>query len=162
MDLRGLPGVLMPFAAMQTDALSTSAQVWYHGGTAKVTVPKPLSSHPGTPYLPSEIARRRPQWFQGETGAGHGRTQRMAHTQSTGRSRNFERHSTQRYNSGCSTGNTSRRDSPSGVAACMPNRDDRTIIAIVRPIPEKVLQEDPKSLPWYDQARRRSGEGYLC
>ena len=30
--------------------------------------------------------------------------------------------------------------------------------AVVRKIPENVLQEDPKLLVWYDQALTRSGE----
>ena len=37
-------------------------------------------------------------------------------------------------------------------------RDYATIIAVARKIPEKILQEDPKLLMWYDQAVMRSGE----
>jgi len=37
-------------------------------------------------------------------------------------------------------------------------RDYATIIAIARKIPEKILQEDPKLLIWYDQALTRTGE----
>jgi hypothetical protein len=37
-------------------------------------------------------------------------------------------------------------------------RDYATIIAVTRKIPEKILQEDPKLLMWYDQAVTRSGE----
>lgn len=37
-------------------------------------------------------------------------------------------------------------------------RDYRTIIAVAKRIPEKVLQEDPKLLMWYDQAVTRTGE----
>ena len=36
-------------------------------------------------------------------------------------------------------------------------RDYETIIAVAQKIPEKVLQEDPKLLMWYDQAVTRSG-----
>ncbi|MFH1740401.1 MAG: DNA methylase, partial [bacterium] len=37
-------------------------------------------------------------------------------------------------------------------------RDYATIIAVARKIPEKILQEDPKILMWYDQALTRTGE----
>ena len=37
-------------------------------------------------------------------------------------------------------------------------RDYATIIAVARKIPEKILQEDPKLLMWYDQALTRTGE----
>jgi hypothetical protein len=37
-------------------------------------------------------------------------------------------------------------------------RDYATIITVARKIPEKILQEDPKLLMWYDQALTRSGE----
>ena len=37
-------------------------------------------------------------------------------------------------------------------------RDYATIIAVARKIPDKILQEDPKLLMWYDQAVTRMGE----
>ncbi len=37
-------------------------------------------------------------------------------------------------------------------------RDYATIIAVASKIPEKILQEDPKLLMWYDQALTRTGE----
>ena len=37
-------------------------------------------------------------------------------------------------------------------------RDYSTIISVAQKIPEKILQEDPKLLMWYDQALTRSGE----
>ncbi len=37
------------------------------------------------------------------------------------------------------------------------NRDYATIIAVARKIPDKILQEDPKLLMWYDQAVTRTG-----
>lgn len=46
-----------------------------------------------------------------------------------------------------------------GFKLCWQNRDYRTIIAVAQRIPEKVLQEDPKLLMWYDQAVTRSGDG---
>ncbi len=45
-----------------------------------------------------------------------------------------------------------------GFKLCWQNRDYRTIIAVAQRIPEKVLQEDPKLLMWYDHALTRSGE----
>lgn len=36
-------------------------------------------------------------------------------------------------------------------------RDYSTIIAVAEKIPDKVLQEDPKLLMWYDQAVIRTG-----
>ena len=45
-----------------------------------------------------------------------------------------------------------------GFRQCWQNRDYRTIIVIAQRIPEAVLQEDPKLLMWYDQARTRLGE----
>jgi hypothetical protein len=45
-----------------------------------------------------------------------------------------------------------------GFAYCYRNRDYRTIIAVARRIPEKILQDDQKLLMWYDQALTRSGE----
>ena len=36
-------------------------------------------------------------------------------------------------------------------------RDYATIIAVARKIPDKILQEDPKLLMWYDQAVTRIG-----
>jgi hypothetical protein len=45
-----------------------------------------------------------------------------------------------------------------GFKYCWQSRDYRTIIAVAQRIPEKVLQEDPKLLMWYDQALTRSGE----
>ena len=35
-------------------------------------------------------------------------------------------------------------------------RDYDTIIAVARKIPDKILQEDPKLLMWYDQAVTRT------
>jgi hypothetical protein len=45
-----------------------------------------------------------------------------------------------------------------GFKKAWAERDYATIIAVARKIPEKVLQEDPKLLMWYDQALTRSGE----
>jgi len=39
----------------------------------------------------------------------------------------------------------------------MAERDNATIIAIARKIPENVLQEGPKLPMWYDQALTRMG-----
>ena len=39
-------------------------------------------------------------------------------------------------------------------------RDYKTIIAVARKIPEKILQEDPKLLMWYDQAVTRTTNGH--
>lgn len=36
-------------------------------------------------------------------------------------------------------------------------RDYATTIAVARKIPEKILQEDPKLLMWYDKAVTRAG-----
>jgi hypothetical protein len=43
-----------------------------------------------------------------------------------------------------------------GFKHCWQNRDYATIIAVAQRIPETVLQEDPKLLMWYDQARTRT------
>jgi len=45
-----------------------------------------------------------------------------------------------------------------GFKAAWQERDYATIIAVARKIPEKILQEDPKLLMWYDQALTRTGE----
>jgi len=45
-----------------------------------------------------------------------------------------------------------------GFKKAWQERDYTTIIAVARKIPEKILQEDPKLLMWYDQALTRSGE----
>lgn len=45
-----------------------------------------------------------------------------------------------------------------GFKRAWEQRDYTTIIAVARKIPEKVLQEDPKLLMWYDLALTRSGE----
>jgi len=45
-----------------------------------------------------------------------------------------------------------------GFKKAWQERDYTTIIAVARKIPEKVLQEDPKLLMWYDQALTRTGE----
>jgi len=45
-----------------------------------------------------------------------------------------------------------------GFKRAWQNRDYATIIAVAHKISEKVLQEDPKLLMWYDQAITRSGE----
>ena len=45
-----------------------------------------------------------------------------------------------------------------GFKKAWAERDDATIIAAARKIPENVPQEDPKLLIWYDQALTRSGE----
>ena len=45
-----------------------------------------------------------------------------------------------------------------GFKKAWQERDYETIIAVARKIPEKILQEDPKLLMWYDQAVTRSGE----
>jgi hypothetical protein len=45
-----------------------------------------------------------------------------------------------------------------GFKHCWQSRDYRTIIAVAQRIPEKVLQEDPKLLMWYDQAVTRIGD----
>jgi len=46
----------------------------------------------------------------------------------------------------------------SGFKKAWQERDYATIIAVARKIPEKILQEDPKLLMWYDQAVTRKGE----
>ena len=46
----------------------------------------------------------------------------------------------------------------SGFKKAWQERHYATIIAVARKIPEKILQEDPKLLMWYDQALTRSGE----
>jgi len=43
-----------------------------------------------------------------------------------------------------------------GFKHCWQRQDYRTIIAVAQRIPEKVLQEDPKLLMWYDQAITRT------
>lgn len=45
-----------------------------------------------------------------------------------------------------------------GFKRAWQERDYATIIAVARKIPERVLQEDPKLLMWYDQALTRSDE----
>jgi len=45
-----------------------------------------------------------------------------------------------------------------GFKKAWQERDYATIIAVARKIPEKILQEDPKLLMWYDQALTRMGE----
>lgn len=45
-----------------------------------------------------------------------------------------------------------------GFKRAWQDRDYATIITVARKIPEKVLQEDPKLLMWFDQALTRSGE----
>ncbi len=45
-----------------------------------------------------------------------------------------------------------------GFKYCWQNRDYKTIVAVANRIPEDVLQEDPKLLMWYDQAKTRLGE----
>ena len=44
-----------------------------------------------------------------------------------------------------------------GFKKAWQERDYATIIAVARKIPEKILQEDPKLLMWYDQALTRMG-----
>lgn len=44
-----------------------------------------------------------------------------------------------------------------GFKKAWQERDYAIIIAVARKIPEKILQEDPKLLMWYDQALTRSG-----
>ena len=45
-----------------------------------------------------------------------------------------------------------------GFKKAWQERDYATIIAVARKIPDKILQEDPKLLMWYDQAVTRMGE----
>ena len=45
-----------------------------------------------------------------------------------------------------------------GFRKAWQERDYATIIAVARRIPEKILQEDPKLLMWYDQAVTRTGD----
>ena len=45
-----------------------------------------------------------------------------------------------------------------GFKKAWQERDYGTIIAVARKIPEKILQEDPKLLMWFDQAVTRTGE----
>ena len=45
-----------------------------------------------------------------------------------------------------------------GFRKAWQERDYATIISVARKIPEKILQEDPKLLMWYDQALTRTGE----
>jgi len=45
-----------------------------------------------------------------------------------------------------------------GFKKAWQERDYATIIAVARKIPDKILQEDPKLLMWYDQALTRTGE----
>ena len=45
-----------------------------------------------------------------------------------------------------------------GFKKAWQERDYATIIAVARKIPEKILQEDPKLLMWYDQALTRTGK----
>ena len=46
----------------------------------------------------------------------------------------------------------------SGFKRAWQERDYATIIAVARKIPDKVLQEDPKLLMWFDQALTRGGD----
>ena len=46
-----------------------------------------------------------------------------------------------------------------GFKKAWQERDYATILAVARKIPERILQEDPKLLMWYDQALTRSGKG---
>ncbi len=48
-----------------------------------------------------------------------------------------------------------------GFKKAWQERDYSTIIAVAEKIPDKVLQEDPKLLMWYDQAVTRSGDDVL-
>ena len=45
-----------------------------------------------------------------------------------------------------------------GFKKAWQERDYATIITVARKIPDKILQEDPKLLMWYDQAVTRSEE----
>ena len=45
-----------------------------------------------------------------------------------------------------------------GFKKAWQERDYANIIAVARKIPEKILQEDPKLLLWYDQALTRTGD----
>ena len=45
-----------------------------------------------------------------------------------------------------------------GFKKAWQERDYGTIIAVARKIPDKILQEDPKLLMWFDQAVTRTGE----
>jgi hypothetical protein len=45
-----------------------------------------------------------------------------------------------------------------GFKKAWQERDYATVIAVARKIPDKILQEDPKLLMWYDQAVTRTGE----
>ncbi len=45
-----------------------------------------------------------------------------------------------------------------GFKKAWQERDYATIIAVARKIPDKILQEDPKLLMWYDQAVTREGD----
>ena len=45
-----------------------------------------------------------------------------------------------------------------GFKKAWQERDYATIIAVANKIPDKILQEDPKLLMWYDQAVTRSEE----
>ena len=47
-----------------------------------------------------------------------------------------------------------------GFKKAWQKRDYDTIIAVARKIPEKILQEDPKLLMWYDQAVTRTTNGH--
>lgn len=46
-----------------------------------------------------------------------------------------------------------------GFRQAWQKKDYATIIAVARKIPESVIQEDPKLLMWFDQARVRAGDG---
>ena len=46
-----------------------------------------------------------------------------------------------------------------GFKKAWQERDYATILAVARKMPERILQEDPKLLMWYDQALTRSGKG---
>ena len=45
-----------------------------------------------------------------------------------------------------------------GIKKAWQERDYATIIAVVNNIPDKILQEDPKQLMWYNQVVTRTGE----
>ena len=45
-----------------------------------------------------------------------------------------------------------------GLKKAWQERNYKTIIAVARKIPKKILQEDPKLFMWYDQAVTRTGD----
>ncbi len=46
-----------------------------------------------------------------------------------------------------------------GFRKAWQERDYATIITVAGKIPERILQENPKLLMWYDQALTRTGDG---